>query len=419
VAEPARVDLTGGRDQLIVYLATGWWDGPAGTDQQLATALGAYGPVLYVDPPISALTRFRKPHHAAVTAAPRLAAYGPRLARLVTHVTPGMTRPVLRHVRGPLISRAVRSAVDRLYGGSAPVAAVISSRADEGWPSLPARRRMLYVTDDLVAGAEMLGLPRGRLIRAELAALRGANVVAVVSGGLQQRYAGDGIAAELVPNGCAPEKYADVDRAPLPDGVDLPGPIAGFLGYINDRIDLAMLEAVADTGCSLLIVGGLGDGFRSPRFDALAGRPNVCWTGPRPYPEMPSYLRVIDVGLTPYADNAFNRASFPLKTLEYLAAGRAVVATALPATTWLDTDLIAVADNPASFAEQVRAALATPRTDALATRRRAFAGQHSWQQRAARIADLLGLTAAGTAVAAPATDRTSARSTSGSAGPGG
>ena len=431
MAEPGGAGLTGSRGQLIVYLATGWWDGPAGTDRQLATALGTYGPVLYIDPPISALTRFRKPHHAAVAAAPRLMAYGPRLARLVTHVTPGMTRPVLRHLRRPLISRSIRSAVDRLYGTGDPVAAVVSSRTDEGWPSLPTRRRMLYVTDDLVAGAEMLGLPRERLIRAERAALRGADVVAVVSGGLQERYTDDGVTAELIPNGCAPEQYADVDRAPLPDGVDLPGPVAGFLGYINDRIDLAMLEAVADTGCSLLIVGGLGDGFRSPRFDALAARPNVRWTGPRPYAEMPSYLRVIDVGLTPYADNAFNRASFPLKTLEYLAAGRAVVATALPATTWLDTDLIAVANSPTGFAEQVRAALATARTDALAACRRRFASQHSWQQRATQIAGLLGLSVAGPpeaaaaagfspeAAAAQTTDRTSARSRSGSAAPGG
>jgi teichuronic acid biosynthesis glycosyltransferase TuaH len=401
---------------LIVYLATGWWDGPAGTDRQLAGALTRYGPVLYVDPPISALTKFVKPHHSVVAAAPRLRVHGPRLARLVTHVAPGMTRPVLRYLRTPLVRRAVLGAINGLYGPprGVPVAAVVSSRVDEAWSDLPARRRMLFVTDDLVAGAEMLGLPRRRLVRAERAALRGADVVAVVSPGLQQRYAGDGIEAELVPNGCAPELYADVDRAPLPAGVRLAGPVAGFLGYINDRIDLALLEAVAEAGCSLLIVGALGDGYQSARFAALTSRPNVCWVGQRPYEEMPSFLRVIDVGLTPYADNAFNRASFPLKTLEYLAAGRGVVATALPATTWLGTDLIRVADQPARFAEQVRAALATPRTAALVARRLEFAERHSWRRRAARIAELLGLTPV-----APTSARTSAGSTFGSSGPGG
>jgi teichuronic acid biosynthesis glycosyltransferase TuaH len=400
--------LQGSRDELIVYFATGWWDGPAGSDKQLAGALTKYGPVLYVDPPISALTRLRKPHHASVTAGPRLRVHTPRMAQLITLVTPGMTKPILRHLQVPLIQRAVNAAIARLYGRGNRVAALVSSRVDEAWSDVPARRRLLFVTDDLIAGAEMLGLPRERLIRAERVALRGADAVAVVSPGLQERYARDGFAATLVPNGCAPEVFADVDRAPLPDDVSLTGPIAGFVGFVNDRIDLALLEAVADTGCSLLVVGALGDGFTSERFMALTRRPNVCWTGPRPYAQMPSYLRLIDVGLTPYVDNAFNRASFPLKTLEYLSAGRAVVATPLPATTWLGTDLVATADTPQRFADQVKEALAASRTDALVARRRAFAELHSWERRAEQIAATAGL----------ANSRTSAASTSGPAAPG-
>ncbi|MBG0563926.1 glycosyltransferase [Actinoplanes aureus] len=383
--------LEGTREDLIVYLATGWWDGPAGTDRQLATALGRYGPVFYVDPPISALTRFLKPDLSGVAAAPRLRVHSPRLVQLVTRVTPGMTRPVLRHLRAPLVHRAVRSAVRELYGPAGPVAAVVSSRVDESWPRLAARHRLLYVTDDLVAGAELLGLPRDRLIRLENAALARAGTLAVVSPGLRDRYAAAGHSAVLLPNGCSPEFYADVDDAPPPAGASLPGPVAGFAGHINDRIDISLLEAVADTGCSLLIVGPLSHGYRDARFTALTGRPNVCWVGQQPYEQMPSYLRLIDVGLTPYADNPFNRASFPLKTLEYLAAGRAVVASRLPAHVWLDTDLITLADGPADFAAAVTAALAQPRTPEIVRRRRAFAEQHSWDVRARRMAELLGL----------------------------
>jgi len=53
----------------------------------------------------------------------------------------------------------------------------------------------------------------------------------------------------------------------------------------------------------------------------------VRWVGPQPYGALPGYLRLMDVGVVPYRDSAFNRGSFPLKTLEYLAAGRGVVAT--------------------------------------------------------------------------------------------
>jgi teichuronic acid biosynthesis glycosyltransferase TuaH len=323
-----------------------------------------------------------------------------------------------------MVRRAARRAVERLYGSGnrEPVAAVLSSRAEDLGHALPARRTVFYATDDGVAGADMLGLPRARLLRVEARTLRWADAIAAVSPALVERYTRAGFTAELIPNGCEPDAYVDVDRAPLPDGVRLAGPVAGFLGNINDRIDVTLLEAVADTGCSLLIVGPLARGYQAERFMALTGRRNVCWVGPRPYAEMPSFLRVIDVGLTPYANNEFNRASFPLKTLEYLAAGRGVVATSLPATTWLGTDLISTADQPAAFAAAVRAALAVPRTEALAARRRAFAREHSWGRRAAQLADRLGVAQPSLPGTAPAagtpgvTDRTSAASTSESAG---
>jgi teichuronic acid biosynthesis glycosyltransferase TuaH len=392
LAEPRR-RLDGSRADLIVYLAVAWWNGPAGTDRHLALALREYGPVLYVEPPVSALTRLVKPELAEVASAPRLRVHDPRFAQLVTRVAPGMTRPVLRNLRAPMVGWAVRAAVRKLYGPSRdPVAAVISGRVDEQWPRLAVRRRLLYVTDDLVAGADLLGVSREPLLRAEAVALRGADVVAVVSTDLRDRYAGYGVAAEFVPNGCAPETFDGIESATQPDGVDLPGPVAGFLGHINDRIDLALLEAVADAGCSLLIVGPIAHGYRGmDRFTALTRRPNVRWLGPRPYEDVPGCMRLIDVGLTPYVDSAFNRASFPLKTLEYLAAGRGVVATPLPAHHWLGTDLIEIAAGADEFARRVRDALARPRTADLVERRRTFARRHSWQDRAARIADLLHL----------------------------
>ena len=135
---------------------------------------------------------------------------------------------------------------------------------------------------------------------------------------------------------------------------------------------------------SLLLVGPKDPAFQPGRFEALRRRPNVSWVGLKPFEALPNYLRVMDVGLVPYLDSRFNRGSFPLKTLEYLAAGRAVVATDLPAIRWLATDLVCIAE-PASFADQVDRMLALPRTAALLARRQQFAARHSWARRAADI----------------------------------
>jgi teichuronic acid biosynthesis glycosyltransferase TuaH len=378
------------RSDLVVYFASTRYDGPAGTDRHMADALSGHAPVLFVEPPISVLTPLRNRELTSLSAQPSLQVVSARLARLTPWVVPGANRPGIHRLVAPMMRRAVRDSVRRLYAAAeAPVAAVVSCQVHNLWSAVASRRKLFYSTDDLPAGADLLGLPRARLVRNEFRTLKGADAVAAVSVPLQERYVRSGFAAELLPNGCRPEVYAGVETAPPPTDVRLCGPAAGFVGYVNNRIDLALLEAVADAGCSLLIVGPCAPGYQPERFLALAERPNVCWVGPKPFAELPSYLRLIDVGLTPYADTEFNRASFPLKTLEYLAAGRAVVATPLPANDWLATDLIEVAAGPTEFARRVLTSLAIPRTPALAAQRRAFAAEHSWQRRAARLAALL------------------------------
>ena len=75
--------------------------------------------------------------------------------------------------------------------------------------------------------------------------------------------------------------------------------------------------------------------------------------GLKPFEELPSYVRVMDAGL-PYADSAFNRASSPLKVLEYLAAGRPAIATDLPAVRSIGEVVEAATGGPA-FADAARA----------------------------------------------------------------
>ncbi|WP_045747049.1 glycosyltransferase [Actinoplanes rectilineatus] len=375
-------------NDLLIYLAGTPYDGPAGTDRHIADALSRLTPVMYVDPPVSALTQWRNPEQARSWQAPLLSSPRPGLTRLAPRVAPGMHQPVLHHLTPPLMRRAIRKAVS----ANGPVAAVISTRVEDLLHAVPARRTVFYATDDLVAGADLIGIPRDRLAAQEQATLRRAEQVAVISLPLQERYAALGHPSTVVPTGCTPEAYANVDTAGIPEDARLPGPIAGFVGHVNDRIDLSLLEAVADRGVSLLIVGPVAAGYQSSRFAALAARPNVWHTGPKAFDDLPGYLRVIDVGLTPYADTPFNRSSFPIKTLEYLAAGRAVVATPLPANDWLATPLITEAAGPAGFADAVERALRVPLQGCDRAERRAFAARHTWTDRARVLAGLAGLT---------------------------
>jgi glycosyltransferase involved in cell wall biosynthesis len=274
---------------------------------------------------------------------------------------------------------------------------------------------VFYGTDDYVAGAELMGLSARYQLRQEIRVVSKADVVAAVSPQLAERWADFGANPVVIPNGCWPIKAGQ--RAALPELKDLPRPTVGLIGQLSDRIDLSVLNAIADAGFSLLIVGPLDPRWEQRRFKELVNKSHVYYTGPVPAEAVPSYLATIDVGITPYRDTPFNRASFPLKTLEYLGAGIPVVSTDIPAAHWLRADLtrgeqarwadriMVLACNSADFVNAIRRIAAsdspaatgggcpsvTTKDPTRASQCIAFAARHTWERRANSFASVIGL----------------------------
>lgn len=371
---------------MIVYCAGMSWDRPTGTDKQMASRLVRYAPVLYVDPPESILhsIRQRRPRELF---APRLTQTGPRFARLTPLTPPGVSRPLTRRLARAVVRLSIRRAVRKL---GADVEVIVVASLDDLLSSTEARQRVFYGTDDFVAGAELMGLDASWLEGEESRQLAAATRVIAVSPALQARWLPRHPAVSMIPNGCDTDVYVGEDVV-LPDDVQLPEPIVGLVGHLSERLDMSVLEGIAAHGASLLLVGPITPALNVERFAALTARPNVTWVGSKPYDQLPRYLRLFKVGITPYVDDDFNRRSFPLKTLEYLAAGKAAVSTDLPATRWLGTPLIRSVSSPSEFVKAVLTLLAEPDTPELASRRRSFASQHSWDLRARQFAEVLNL----------------------------
>jgi teichuronic acid biosynthesis glycosyltransferase TuaH len=382
-AEARGVD---GRPLIVVSAGTAW-DGMAGSDRMLASAMARYAHVLWVDPPFSALSRAKRPGGRLLV--PTLSAITPEITRVNPVVLPLHTRAGVRHTTPWLIRAQIKWALRRLGARPHAVVDCRMGRALGGWGK--GVHNVLYGTDDFVAGAELMGRRVAQVREEERQALAGADLVLAVSTTLVERWRGMGAKVLHVPNGVRPETYASVDRAAPADDVDLPAPVAGVVGHLSNRIDISLLEAVVEEGCSLLLVGRYDARWEPERFVRLQEHPRVTWVGPRRYEELVGYLRLVDVGLTPYTETAFNHAAFPLKTLEYLAAGRPVVSTDLPATRWLGTDLVSISSDPAEFAKTARELALRPRTPELVAARRAFTEQHSWQARAELVAAAIGL----------------------------
>ncbi len=383
VAPPA-----GDWDGLIVLCAANSWDEVKLADRHMAEHLSALAPVLYVDPPISHLTRFNAPLVAGSLKRPRLRGVAPGIARYTPLAPPKPMDPAVLPLTNRIVRHELKRAVRRL---GASVEAVVST-----WLFVDAygvcgeRVRAYWWQDDPVAAAALWGRSTERLAAGDERLTASSDLVVSVSETVVGELRSRGVEAAYLPNGCDASFYAGVDGVPYPVDVDLPGPVAGFVGHLNSRTDLALLEAIPAAGASLLLIGPRDPAFEPARFEALTSLPNVTYLGPRRFEDLLPYLKAIDVGIVPYANTQFNRNSFPMKTLEYLAAGRPVVSTPLPAVRSLETDLVTLAEAPRDFGAAIVDAAATARQPELIAERRAFAAGHNWSARAEQLLDLLG-----------------------------
>ena len=352
-------------------------------DYHLAVALAEYVPVLFVDPPISYLTPLEDPDTVRALLGPRLTKVGERIHKLTTVTLPKPHANLISGSTQFLMRRSIRRAVASLGWD---IRAVISAwQLIDVFGVCPGATDIYWWLDDPGAGAGFWGFDRDRLVAGDRQRQQDADLVLAVSESVVDGIVASGGRARFFPNGCDAETMARTGIEPLALEVDLPPPIAGFVGHLNTRTDLSLLEAVAENGISLLLVGPRADGFEPDRLQALCDRPNVCWVGLQPFERLPAFQGHLHVGLVPYANNEFNQASFPLKPLEYLAAGRPVVSTSLPGVRWLDSPDVSFGDEPAEFVNAVRKALTLPLNDPQISRRREFASQHTWRARAGEV----------------------------------
>lgn len=111
------------------------------------------------------------------------------------------------------------------------------------------------------------------------------------------------------------------------DQARIPGPKLGFFGVIDERMDLDLIARIADERPDWHIVM-IGPVVKVDPAD-LPQRTNIHWLGSRTYDELPGYISGWTVATMPFALNDATRFISPTKTLEYLAAGKPIVSTAI------------------------------------------------------------------------------------------
>jgi glycosyltransferase involved in cell wall biosynthesis len=209
--------------------------------------------------------------------------------------------------------------------------------------------RVLPPGPRVVVATTPLWVPLATRLQAEASALDGMGDWRALPSVQHQRRridAGYAEAAELdvvtvVSTGLA-DALAELHPIVVGNGVDLdafagePAPFAGlpaspfavYVGAVESRVDLDLLDAVAADGVPVVVAG--------PASGAIAERltgGSLHWLGPVPTDRVPDLLRHAAVGLVPHHVGPLTASMDPMKVLEYLAAGLPVVSTpvALPA----------------------------------------------------------------------------------------
>jgi glycosyltransferase involved in cell wall biosynthesis len=242
------------------------------------------------------------------------------------------------------------------------------------------RSLLVYdVMDDLASFAK--APPELRELQAE--ALAEADLVLTGGRSLQAAIASQRPDAHVFPSGVDPDDYVHARR-------ERPGrtrPVAGYVGVIDERLDLGLIAALAAElpEWEIRMVGPVIEKI-DPK--SVPQAPNIVYTGIQPYGVLPRHLRDFEVALMPFALNEATRSISPTKTLEYLAAGLPVVSTRVPDVLADYDGVVTFADDAAGFATACRRALDEPRHDFMLHVAPLLERNH-WRTIADRMAELI------------------------------
>jgi len=221
---------------------------------------------------------------------------------------------------------------------------------------LGARPTVYDVTDDWRTIAPLPRIRR-RICRAENRLARRATTVvcsSVLAGRWRQRY---GVDATVVPNGVDAQAYATA----VPHVYPGRGPHVGYVGTLSEqRLDVDLLVALAtrpEVG-AVHLVGP--DALSDTARDRLLDTPKVVLHPSVPSAQVPSWITGLDLLVCPHVVTEFTLSLDAIKSREYLASGRPVLAT--PTSGFQDLgEFVTLADqHPATFAGCAAALVSAP-----------------------------------------------------------
>jgi glycosyltransferase involved in cell wall biosynthesis len=159
-------------------------------------------------------------------------------------------------------------------------------------------------------------------------------------------------------------------------------PVLGYFGVVDERMDYELAAKLADAqpDWNIAIVGPV----LKVEASALPQRANLHWLGRRDYADLPGYCKGFDVCLMPFALNESTEFINPTKALEYMAAGRQIVSSAVPDVVSNFSSVVKIAADHDDFIQLCRDAILNPDNGAIERGLR-MASENSWESIVAQL----------------------------------
>lgn len=172
-------------------------------------------------------------------------------------------------------------------------------------------------------------------------------------------------------------KAADQATAIPPDIDFMARPILGWFGVVDERVDYAMVGAMAKLrpAWSFAMVGPVVK--VDPNL--LPHAPNLFWLGGRDYQQLPNYCRAFDINMMCFAINSATQFINPTKGLEYMATGKPIISTPVRDVVRQWSDVVRLATTAEEFVAQAEEALRAGAADARVQRGIELAKRSSWE----------------------------------------
>lgn len=182
----------------------------------------------------------------------------------------------------------------------------------------------------------------------------------------------------MVGQGCDVSMFNDAENTIeiAKEFQDIPSPVIGYVGSLTTlRLDLDLIEYIATQrkDWSIVLVGPEDEAFKASSLHQL---PNVYFLGNKPMDSLPSYIKGFDVAINPQVVNEITIGNYPRKIDEYLAMGKPVVATQTKAMEMF-REHVYLGETPEDYVRLIHDAL-HQNSNEKALQRIRFASSHTW-----------------------------------------